>query len=73
MYWRSSPKPAASSEGHWEPLFCKTNWCKPDGSEILKVISEPAFIDDSYGFRPGRSCHDALRETGLLDQIPYIN
>ncbi|WP_275100535.1 group II intron reverse transcriptase/maturase, partial [Sedimenticola hydrogenitrophicus] len=29
--------------------------------KILQGIYEQDFIDDSYGFRPGRSCHDALR------------
>jgi RNA-directed DNA polymerase len=29
---------------------------------ILEAIYEPVFIDTSYGFRPGRSCHDALRQ-----------
>ena len=28
---------------------------------ILEAIYEGDFIDDSYGFRPGRGCHDALR------------
>lgn len=28
---------------------------------ILEAIYEQDFIDDSYGFRPDRSCHDALR------------
>jgi RNA-directed DNA polymerase len=28
---------------------------------ILESIYEPVFLDTSYGFRPGRSCHDALR------------
>jgi len=31
-------------------------------NEILTVIYEPEFLDCSYGFRPGRSCHDALKE-----------
>lgn len=30
-------------------------------SRILQSIYEQDFIDDSYGFRPKRSCHDALR------------
>ena len=30
-------------------------------SRILQSIYEHDFIDDSYGFRPGRGCHDALR------------
>ena len=28
---------------------------------ILEQIYEQDFIEDSYGFRPGRGCHDALR------------
>ncbi|WP_295441768.1 reverse transcriptase domain-containing protein, partial [uncultured Thiodictyon sp.] len=30
-------------------------------SRILHAIWEPEFCDFSYGFRPGRSAHDALR------------
>ncbi len=30
-------------------------------SKILSTIYEPVFLPCSYGFRPGRSCHDALR------------
>lgn len=30
-------------------------------SQILQAIWEPEFLDCSYGFRPGRSAHDALR------------
>ena len=30
-------------------------------ARILGAIYEQDFIEDSYGFRPGRSCHDALR------------
>lgn len=30
-------------------------------SRILQAIWEPEFCDSSYGFRPGRSAHDALR------------
>src|SRR5918992_671053 len=29
---------------------------------LLDAIYEPVFLDTSYGFRPGRSCHDALRQ-----------
>jgi RNA-directed DNA polymerase len=28
---------------------------------LLEAIYEPLFLETSYGFRPGRSCHDALR------------
>jgi len=30
--------------------------------EILESIYEPLFMDWSYGFRPGRSCHDAVKD-----------
>ncbi|GDX39622.1 group II intron reverse transcriptase/maturase [Methylocystaceae bacterium] len=30
--------------------------------EILESIYEPLFLDCSYGFRPGKSCHDALKD-----------
>jgi len=29
--------------------------------EILESIYEPLFLDCSYGFRPGKSCHDAVK------------
>src|SRR3989344_124052 len=28
--------------------------------KVLESIYEPLFHEDSYGFRPGRSCHDAI-------------
>ena len=28
---------------------------------VLESIYEPVFRDCSYGFRPGRGCHDAIR------------
>jgi RNA-directed DNA polymerase len=31
-------------------------------AEIIGTIYEPYFCDFSYGFRPGRSCHDALEK-----------
>ena len=30
-------------------------------NKILQAIYEPLFLDLSYGFRPGRGCHDALK------------
>jgi RNA-directed DNA polymerase len=30
-------------------------------SKILSRIYEPLFLDSSYGFRPGRGCHDAIK------------
>ena len=43
--------------------------------QILEAVYEQDFIEDSYGFRPGRSCHQALRalnvtvEKGLVSHI----
>jgi RNA-directed DNA polymerase len=28
---------------------------------VLQAVYEPRFLASSYGFRPGRSCHDAMR------------
>ena len=30
--------------------------------QVLESIYEPLFLSGSYGFRPGRSCHDAVRD-----------
>ena len=29
--------------------------------KVLESIYEPLFLENSYGFRPGRGCHDAIR------------
>jgi RNA-directed DNA polymerase len=34
--------------------------------ELLNAIYEQDFLDCSYGFRPGRSAHDALNEVGRV-------
>ncbi len=36
--------------------------------EVLEVVYEPVFHDGSYGFRPGRSAHDAIRS---LNRVLY--
>lgn len=36
--------------------------------EVLEAVYEPVFLDVSYGFRPGRSAHDALR---ALNRVLY--
>lgn len=44
-------------------------------TRILEAIYEQDFIDGSYGFRPGRSCHDALRalnQTVVGESINFI-
>ena len=42
-------------------------------SKIVGAIYEQDFIDDSYGFRPGRSCHDALRALNQTVENQPIN
>lgn len=40
-------------------------------SRILEAIYEADFLDCSYGFRPGRSCHDALGAVNrLIEKAP---
>lgn len=36
--------------------------------EVLELVYEPVFFDASYGFRPGRSAHDAVR---VLDHMLF--
>ncbi|MHC4913730.1 MAG: group II intron reverse transcriptase/maturase [Planctomycetota bacterium] len=40
---------------------------------ILESVYEQDFIGDSYGFRPGRSCHDALRALSVTVEKKPIN
>lgn len=40
---------------------------------ILQAIYEEDFVEDSYGFRPGRSCHKALRELSWEVEERTIN
>ncbi len=41
--------------------------------KILQTIYEQDFINDSYGFRPKRSCHDALRALSQTVERHPIN
>lgn len=38
--------------------------------KVLESIYEPLFLDCSYGFRPGKSCHEAIKD---LTQYLYQN
>jgi len=40
---------------------------------IMEAVYEQDFIDDSYGFRPGRSCHQALRELSRTVEHQPVN
>ncbi|HBT89746.1 MAG TPA: hypothetical protein DEB50_15195 [Desulfobacter sp.] len=55
------PKP----DGRQRPLGIPTIWdrvVQMAALLILEPIFEADFLDCSYGFRPGRSAHDALKE-----------
>ena len=41
--------------------------------KILQAIYEQDFINDSYGFRPKRSCHDALRALSQSVEANPVN
>lgn len=41
--------------------------------KILEAIYEPIFLDMSYGFRPNRSCHQALKAVHTMVMIKPIN
>jgi len=41
--------------------------------KILQAIYEQDFINDSYGFRPKRSCHDALRALSQSVEAGPVN
>jgi len=38
---------------------------------LLTPLFEPLFHEQSYGFRPGKSCHDALRKVDELHHAGY--
>lgn len=38
-------------------------------AQILSQIYEPKFYPESYGFRPGKNCHQAVRE--IIEMIQY--
>jgi len=38
-------------------------------AEILGMIYEPKFMESSFGFRPGRNCHSAIRE--IIEMVQY--
>ena len=43
--------------------------------EILEAIYEPKFKEFSFGFRPNRSCHDAIQRVNkhiMADKVNYI-
>jgi group II intron reverse transcriptase/maturase len=44
-------------------------------AKLLMAVYEPKFVENSYGFRPKKSCHDALdafRKTILTKSVKYV-
>ena len=37
--------------------------------KVLEAVYEPKFLENMYGFRPGRSCHDAIK--GMCREIVF--
>ena len=42
-------------------------------TEVLNAIYEPMFKEFSYGFRPGRGCHQAIVYLDKMIQREYTN
>lgn len=42
-------------------------------AKILNAIYEPLFLDCSFGFRPNRNCHDALKILNVYIEKRYTN
>ena len=41
--------------------------------KIIEAIYEPKFTENMYGFRPNKSCHDALKELSLIIERKKVN
>jgi len=44
-------------------------------ADILTGVYEPRFLDCSYGFRPGRSCHQVVKiidDTAMAQKVNYV-
>lgn len=61
------PKPGSSKKRPLGIPALEDKLVQAGLARILTAIYEQDFIEDSYGFRPGRSCHDALR--ALSDEV----
>ncbi len=75
------PKPARRVEipkdkGKTRPLsiYCYEDKLVQEAiRRILEAIFEPLFYDEMMGFRPGRSCHEALRNLNVMLERRYTN
>jgi RNA-directed DNA polymerase len=69
------PKPGSHKQRPLGILALEDKLVQAGLTKILQAIYEQDFIEDSYGFRPARRCHDALRalsQTVEGEPIHYI-
>lgn len=38
-------------------------------AQLLEIVYGPRFLSNSFGFRPGKNCHQAIRE--VIEDIQY--
>ena len=63
------PKQGSPRKDRWEFLPCEIASCRAAMRNVMEPIFERDFAPQSYGFRPGRGCKDALRRVeGLLKE-----
>jgi group II intron reverse transcriptase/maturase len=65
------PKPGTDRLRPLGIACLEDKWVQVALVRILEPIYESDFIEDSYGFRPGRGCHDALKAvTQTIERRP---
>ena len=62
------PKPGSDKKRPLGILSYEDKLVQAALAKILSAIYEPEFLNFSFGFRPQRSCHDALR---ALNEVLY--
>ncbi len=70
---RYIPKPGADKQRPLGVPTLESKLVEAGLVRILESIYEHDFIEDSYGFRPGRSCHTALRVLSHTVESGRIN
>lgn len=67
------PKPGSSEERPLGIPTVRDRVVQTALKHVLEPIFEKEFADHSYGFRPGRSCHDALARVEQLLEAGYTH
>lgn len=69
------PKPGSNKKRHLGIPCLEDKMVQYVLANVLNQIYEPMFIEQSYGFRPNRNCHQAivyLRNTIVTRKVNYI-